>query len=106
MNELRMKGFNIIYVDEVIFGKNTNPTHCWSLKNRPLYFDYTNVDPQCYAVIAATSYFRGVELIKIFKDSVNIHKFLEFLEDLRNLHFADDIAIFMDRLAVHRSNMV
>ena len=49
---------------------------------------------------------RGVELIDIYDYSINIPKFLTFLDKIRRLHFADDIALFLDRLSVHRSKIV
>ena len=38
------------------------------------------------------------------KEAINKKKFKLFLEELRRKHYADDVAIFMDNLAVHRSN--
>ena len=38
------------------------------------------------------------------KEAINKEKFKLFLEELRRKHWADDAAIFMDNLAVHRSN--
>ena len=45
-------------------------------------------------------------LIMPFKDSVNVRKFLVFLDELRNRYFYDDICIYFDNLAVHRSHKV
>ena len=38
--------------------------------------------------------------------SINTPKFLVFIEDLRRRRWADDIALFVDRLSVHRTNIV
>ena len=54
-------------------------------------------------MIAAISYGRGLKLIQIEKGSIDRAKFKVFLEDLRRLHWADDVALFLDNLSVHRS---
>ena len=61
---------------------------------------------KCIAVIVCISYCRGLEYYELFHNSVNIPKFLSFLDGLRRQHFADDIALFIDRLSVHRSKVV
>ena len=38
-----------------------------------------------------------------FKDSVNIEKFKIFAEELRRTYYYDDLCIYFDNLAVHRS---
>ena len=58
------------------------------------------------AVLAAISKENGLDHVSIFKQSVNIPKFKEFLQDLRDKYFFEDICIYMDNLAVHRSNHV
>ena len=45
-------------------------------------------------------------MVMNFKKSVNIVKFIEFLEEIRLLHPDESLAIFMDRLSVHKSNRV
>ena len=100
------RGYNIVYVDEVMFTRRTMFTHCYSPKNEPFEYDFSQCDNRTVAVIAAISYFRGVEMVSVHPRSVNVRKFLAFLDDLRSQHFADDIAIFMDRLSVHRSRLV
>lgn len=52
------------------------------------------------------SYYKGIEMLSMHSKSINVPKFLVFLEELRSEHFADNIAIFMDRLSVHRSAIV
>ncbi len=47
-----------------------------------------------------------MDYISVFNKSVNILKFKQFLQNLRDKFFFDDICIYMDNLAVHRSNEV
>ena len=68
--------------------------------------DYKQFKSQATAVIAGISRQRGMEIFSIFPKSVNIKKFLVFMEDLRRQRWADDIAIFLDQLSVHRSLIV
>ena len=58
------------------------------------------------AVIASISRQRGIELYRMFYYSITVPKFLVFLEDLRSQRWADDVAIFVDQLSVHRSRIV
>ena len=41
-----------------------------------------------------------------FEKSVNIPKFKIYIEELRARYFFDDLVIYMDNLAVHRSNVI
>ena len=45
----------------------------------------------------------GVDLVMIFKKSVNIKKFKTFLDELRSKFWTDDILLVMDNLSVHIS---
>ena len=47
-----------------------------------------------------------MEMVRMHPKSVNIPKFLTFLDDLRRQRWADDIALFIDQLSVHRSKVV
>ena len=100
------RGFSIVYLDEVCFTKTTLPKLAWSAVRHNFQVDPKQYDTSCYAVVAAISYCRGLELVQIEKGSIDRAKFKVFLEDLRQTHWADDIAIFMDNLSVHRSGDV
>ena len=45
-------------------------------------------------------------IVDLHDKAVNIPKFACFLDKLRRLYFADDIALFLDQLAVHRSKII
>ena len=106
MIELRRKGFEIIYADEVMFTVRTLPQKAWSAVNMPFAMDLKQVSPKSVAVIASISLNRGVELYNMHPRSINTPKFLVFIEDLRRKRWADDIALFVDRLSVHRTKAV
>jgi transposase len=41
--------------------------------------------------------------VRMYPKSVTIAKFKTFLEELRQLHFADNIAVFLDQHIIHTS---
>ena len=57
-------------------------------------------------MLAAISKEYGMDYVSTFKQSVNIPKFKDFLQNVRDKFFFDDICIYMDNLAVHRSKEV
>ena len=55
------------------------------------------------AVLASISKEKGLEHYRIFDNSVNIPKFKEFLQELRENNGDEKIALFMDNLSAHKS---
>ena len=88
------------------FSIKTQLSNAWSLPNEPLKIDYKDFEKGCIAVIACISLTRGVEIVDMYDKSVNIQKFACFLDKLRRLHFANDIALYVDNLSVHRSKII
>jgi hypothetical protein len=64
------------------------------------------LDDKNIASIVCISDEAGLELLMNFPKSVNSTKFIEFLRELRAQQPDENIAIFMDRLNVHRSYRV
>ncbi len=56
--------------------------------------------------MAVISEKNGVDMIMNFEKSVNADKFVEFLTKLRQKYPFEKIALFMDRLMVHRAKKV
>ena len=65
--------------------------------------DLAHLQEPTLAVLAAISKEKGQEHYRIFENSVNIQKFKQYLQELRNLNGEDKIALFMDNLSAHRS---
>ena len=65
-----------------------------------------NYAKETLAIIAAISKEFGLDYISTYKKSINIPKFKEFLQNLRDKFFFDDICIYMDNLSTHRSKEV
>ena len=65
-----------------------------------------HLNRETIAVLAGVSLEYGVDLVKTFPNSVNIPKFKTYLEELRSKFLFEDLCIFMDNLAVHRSRII
>ena len=104
--EFRNRGFRIIYLDEVMFTTRTMPTHEWSRKNTNVTISYDQFQQSAVAGIAAISAERGIDVVMLFKKSVNKDKFKIFLQEIRDKYPFEDLALYMDNLSVHRSQEI
>ena len=59
--------------------KSTIATHEWSAKNNNYQMDMKSYGKETLAVLAGISKEYGLDCISIFKQSVNIPKFKEFI---------------------------
>lgn len=76
--------FRIVYLDECVVTKQTVPTHVWSLPKHNAAIDIAMSYTKPHAILAAVSREYGLDLIHVYKNSVNICKFKTFLQDLRD----------------------
>ena len=65
-----------------------------------------HLNRETIAVLAGVSLEYGIDLVRTFPNSVDIGKFKTYLEELRSIYFFEDLCIFMDNLAVHRSRVI
>ena len=103
IREYRRRGFRIIYLDEMMVTTRTMPTHEWSLKNTNATISYHQFEQKAISAIAAISAQLGLDMVMLFDKSVNRDKFKVFLQEIRDRYPFDDIALYMDNLAVHKS---
>ena len=68
--------------------------------------DIKKAEIKATAVVATVSERRGVELTMQFEKSVNQKKFRDYLLKLRNLYPFRRIALVLDNLMVHKTNMI
>ena len=54
-------------------------------------------------MLLAISREKGIELVDIYRKSINKVKFKHFLESLRQLNYYNDITLMMDNLSFHKS---
>ena len=84
--------------------KSTFPTNDWSKKYENTLLSSDRMNTQATAVLGAVSRENGVDLLMTFDKSVNVPKFLSFLENLRQKFINDNIILVMDNLRVHTCN--
>ena len=96
-------GYRIIYLDEICFTRSSVPKTEYCLQNQNMPADLVHLSEPTLAVLSAISKDKGQEHFKIFKDSVNVNKFKQYLQELRNKSGEDKIALFMDNLSAHKS---
>lgn len=59
-----------------------------------------------HAIVAAVSREYGVDLVQVYKHSINKMKFKIFLQELRDKYPFDDMLLVMDNLSVHKTREV
>ena len=96
----------IIQLDEFIVSKLTISTHIWTNKKRNIEYDLSKIQTKPKAVVMAVSREYGLDLLQIYKNSINKNKIKVFLDELRRKYWTDDILLIMDNLAVHRNGEV
>ena len=106
LEELQAQRFRILFVDEIVTTKSTIPTHEYSAPNQPFRIDLKQYQSTCIATVAAISFDKGVEHVMNFPNSVDRQKFIQFIRQLARRNRGEKIALFMDRLNVHRSPVV
>ena len=93
----------MIQLDECMVTKKSLPTLSWSKKRTNAEIDFHHFDTKAYAIIGAVSREMGLEHYMIFTKSLNVDRFLIFLEELRAKNPFDDVILMMDNLRVHKS---
>ena len=96
----------MIYLDEINFTKRSLKVRDWSVKNANLTVDQKEVYVGYRSVIASMTEEKGISLILIYEQAINSADFCYYLKKLRIKFGKQPIALFMDRLAVHKSKDV
>ena len=78
----------------------------YSRKNSNVEVDLDTINEPAHALILAVSNESGVVAWKVYKKSVNVTKFLDYIELLHQQTLGRNVCIFWDNLAVHRSRTV
>ena len=78
----------------------------WSARRVYPKTDIESFHRKTIATIAAISSEKGVEVVMNFDKSVNKECFVRFLKKLRQVNPYRRLALFMDRLSVHRTKVV
>ena len=65
--------------------------------------DLAKLEEPTLALLCGISKEKGVEHFQIFENSVNVDKFIEYLDGLQASGPGQKIALFMDNLSAHTS---
>ena len=93
----------MVYLDETMVTRKTVPLTEYCLPKENMTVDMARLDEPTLALLSAISKERGQEHYKIFELSVNIPRFKEYLQELRQANEDEKICIFMDNLSTHTS---
>ena len=104
MTKARNAGYRFIYIDETMFTRTTVPDTEWSKAKQNMVVDLNKLEEPTYSVLAGISKEKGMEHFEIYDFSVNIDKFILYLDKVREANPEDKICLFMDNLSVHTSD--
>ena len=100
----RAEGRKIVWLDEVCFTKRSNQERDWSAKGQNTVLDQADVMTDFRAVIASISMEEGIEKLYLQTHAIDIVDFRTFLGKLREKNGETPLALYMDNLAVHKSD--
>ena len=100
----RREGHKLIYLDECVITRRSVSESEYTLPKQNVMIDKAKLNEPTLAVLSGISKERGQEHYRIFEKSVNNAKFEEYLTGLRAANGDKKIALFMDKLSVHRSD--
>ena len=105
IREARKEGRKIIFLDEICFTKRSFLGTCWSKKYENISVDQKQIYQGYLAVIASCSSQKGIEAFFIHNKAIDHQDFINYLKKLTKQNKVP-IALFMDKLAVHRHKEV
>lgn len=103
---LRQEGRQFVYLDEINFTKRSVSLREWSATNSNLTIDQKDIFVGYRSVIACMTEEDGFIHIMIQDGAIDSSDFIRYLHTLRRKMGFQPLALFMDQLAVHRSQSV
>ena len=103
LTRARNDGYRIVYLDEICFTRTTIPKKEYTLLRKNMPSDLAHLNEPTLAVLSAISKEQGQEHFQIYDNSVNVIKFKQYLQELRDKNPTEKIAIFLDNLSAHQS---
>ena len=97
------QNYSIYYLDEVLFSSKATFDWAWSPLRDNFKIDKKQMSMIPQAVVATISADRGVVYFELYEKSVNIKKFQQYLQHLRNRCQGMKICLFLDQLSSHSS---
>ncbi len=105
IKECDSDGFKIVYIDETMFTRKAIHTEEYCLPSQNIEIQQKALNETTKALLMGISFEDGLEYSQIYEKSVDIPKFLDYLENLKKANKGQRIAVFMDNLSVHTSKI-
>ena len=102
----QQQGRKLYFLDEICFTKRSILSRDWSRANSNLSISQSDIFVGYRAVIATINEHWGIGTLTIKKEAVTAEDFAAYLKKMRAGNFKTPLALFMDNLAVHKSNVV
>ena len=103
LTRVKNEEYRIIYIDETMVTRKTVADTEWSRPKENMAIDVNKLQEPTLALLCGISREKGIEHFRIFQDSVNIDKFLEYLKGVKEANQEEKVCIFMDNLSSHTS---
>ena len=99
-------GTPIVYIDEVIFSKQTYTKQDYGARHKIIEVDEAKVYCSYVAACAAVSTDGGLDLLCTYDSALNADNFAQFLKDLHAVRGKKRFAAFLDNASFHRAHVV
>ena len=103
MTKCRNQGYRFVYIDETMFTRKTVPLTEWTRRKENVTLDQAQLNEPTLALLCGISKENGLEHFQIFNFSVNVERFIDYLQGLRSANENDKICLFLDNLSAHTS---
>ena len=103
LTRARNDGYRIIYIDETMFTRKTITGAEWSRPKENMAVDVAKLEEPTLALLCGVSKEQGVEHFRVFANSVNVDRFLEYLDGVKAENGDAKVCLFMDNLSAHTS---
>lgn len=103
LKDAREQGRPVIFVDEAVFTFNTFNTKAWAGSYDSISVEENKIRVRTQAFIAGVSEEWGLEAYSIHRRSISTPEFVDFIKDLSHAMKGKPFAIFVDNLAVHKT---
>ena len=106
LEQMKRENRKIVYLDEVNFTKRSVSLKEWSQKNSNLTIDSKDIYIGYRSVIASITESEGLGYRQIYDKAITSDNFADYVEILSRRYPTRKLALFMDQLNVHKSNVV
>ena len=103
LTRARNDNYRIIYIDETMFTRTTLSDIEWARPMENMTVNENVKNEPTLALLAGISKEKGMEHFRVFEYSVNVDKFIEYIDFLRATNRDEKICLFMDNLCAHTS---